>query len=72
MFNLGPLPLLDNFVKVKEILASGSTKSYLGKERAKISRLVTNDLNKSATMESIEKRIENKVSFSDITLARYF
>ena len=70
MFNLGPLPLLDNFVK--EILASGSTKSYLGKERAKISRLVTNDLNKSATMESIEKRIENKVSFSDITLARYF
>ena len=68
-FNLGPLHLLDNFVK--EILASDSTKSYLRKEQYKISRLVTNDLNKSAAMETIEKRIK-KVSFSDIILARYF
>ena len=30
------------------------------------------DLNKSAAMETIEKRIEKKVSFSDIVLARYF
>ena len=60
-FNLGPLHLLDNFVK--EILASDSTKSYLRKEQAKISRLVTNDLNKSAAMETIEKRIEKKSCF---------
>ena len=60
-FNLGPLHLLDNFVK--EILASDSTKSYLRKERAKISRLVTNDLNKSAAMETIEKRIEKSLVF---------
>ena len=44
-FNLGPLHLLDNFVK--EILASDYTKSYLRKDQYKISRLVTNDLNKS-------------------------
>ena len=37
-FNLGPLHLLDNFVK--EILASDSTKSYLRKEQYKISRLL--------------------------------
>ena len=60
MFNLWPLLLLDDFVK--EILASGSTKSYLGKERAKISRLITNDL-KSAAMDAIDKRIENKSLF---------
>ena len=60
-FNLGPLHLLDNFVK--EILASDSTKSYLRKEQTKISRLVTNDLNKSAAMETIEKRIEKKSRF---------
>ena len=33
-FNLGPLHLLDNFVK--EIRASDSTKSYLRKEQAKL------------------------------------
>ena len=33
------------------------------KEEAKISRLVTNDLNKSAAMETIEKRIEKKSCF---------
>ena len=62
-FSLGPLHLLDNFVK--EILASDSTKSYLRKEQAKISRLVTNDLNKSAAMETIKKRIEKKVLFPE-------
>ena len=61
LFNLGPLHLLDNFVK--EILASDSTKSYLRKEQYKISRIVTNDLNKSAAMETIEKRIEKKSRF---------
>jgi hypothetical protein len=60
-FNLGPLHLLDNFVK--EILASDSTKSYLKKEQAKIRRLVTTDLNKSTAMETIEKRIEKKSRF---------
>ena len=60
-FNLGPLHLLDNFVK--EILASDSTKSYLRKEQAKISRLVTNDLNKSAAMETIEKKSHFPTSF---------
>ena len=60
-FNLGPLHLLDNFVK--EILASDSTKSYLRKEQYKISRLVTNDLNKRAAMETIEKRIEKSLVF---------
>ena len=60
-FNLGPLHLLDNFVK--EILASDYTKSYLRKEQYKISRLVTNDLNKSAAMETIKKRIEKKYLF---------
>ena len=57
-FNLGPLHLLDNFVK--EILASDSSQSYLRKEQAKKRRLVTNDLNKSAAMRTIEKRIEKK------------
>ena len=61
MFNLGTLHLLDNFDK--EILASDSTKSYLRTEQAKISRLVTNDLNKSAAMETIEKRIEKSLVF---------
>ena len=37
MVNLGPLDLLNNFVK--EILASEASKSYLNKEHAKISRL---------------------------------
>ena len=60
-FNIGPLHLLDNFVK--EILASDSTKSYLRKEQYKISRLVTNDLNKRGAMETIEKRTEKKSCF---------
>ena len=60
-FNLEPLHLLDNFVK--EILASDSSQSYLRKEQAKKRRLVTNDLNKSAAMETIEKRIEKKSRF---------
>ena len=60
-FNLGPLHLLDKFVK--EILASDSSQSYLRKEQAKKRRLVTNDLNESATMETIEKRIEIKSRF---------
>jgi len=57
-FNLGPLHLLDNFVKESE-----SSQSYLRKEQAKKRRLVTNDLNKSAAMETIEKRIEKKSCF---------
>ena len=56
-FNLRPLNLLNNFVK-KKTLASDSTKSYLRKEQAETSRVVTNDLNKSAGMETIEKRIK--------------
>ena len=60
-FNLGPLRLLDNFVK--EILASDSSQSYLRKEQAKKRRLVTNDLNKSAAMETIEKRIKKSLIF---------
>ena len=32
-------------------------------EQVKISRLVTNDLNKNAAMETIEKRIEKKSCF---------
>ena len=63
-FNLGPLHLLDNFVK--EILASDSNQSYLRKEQAKTMRLVTNDLNKSAAMETIEKRIEKKSRFTTL------
>ena len=57
-FNLRPLNLLNNFVKKKKTLASDSTKSYLRKEQAETSRVVTNDLNKSAGMETIEKRIK--------------
>ena len=60
-FNLGPLHLLDNFVK--EILASDSSQSYLRKEQAKKRRLVTNDLNKSAAMGTIEKRIKKSRVF---------
>ena len=63
-FNLGPLHLLNNFVK--GILASGSTKSCLRKEQAKISRLVTNDLSKSAAKETIEKKIEKRSSFQTL------
>ena len=61
-FNLGPLHLLNNFVQ-KKTLASDSTKSYLRKEQAKTSRHVTNDLNKSAAIETIEKRIEKEYHF---------
>ena len=39
------------------------SQSYLRKEQAKTRRLVTNDLNKSAAMETIEKRIEKKSRF---------
>ena len=53
-FNLGPLHFLDNFVK--EILASDSSQFHLRKEQAKTRTLVTNDLNKSAAMEAIEKK----------------
>ena len=60
-FNLGTLHLLDNFVK--EIVASDSSQSYLRKEQAKKRRLVTNDLNKSAAMGTIEKRNEKKSRF---------
>ena len=44
----------------------------LRKEQAKKRRLVTNDLNKSAAMETIEKKDWKKVSISDIVLERYF
>ena len=60
-FNLGPLYLLDNFVK--EILTSDSSQSYLRKEQAKTRRLVTNDLKMNVDMETIEKRIEKKSRF---------
>ena len=63
-FNLGPLHILNNFVK--EILASDSAKSCVRKEQAKISRLVTNDLNKSAAKEIIEKRIEKMSCFQTL------
>ena len=52
---------LDNFIK--EILASDSTKPYLRKEQAKISRLVTNDLHKSVAMETIEKILKESLIF---------
>ena len=60
-FNLGPLHPLNNFVK--EILDSDCSQSYFRKEQAKKRRLVTNDLNKSAAMETIEKKIEKKSRF---------
>ena len=60
-FNLGLLHLLDNFVK--EILASDSTKSYFRKEKDNISRLFTNDLNKSAAMETIKKGLKKSLVF---------
>ena len=61
-FNLGPLHLLDTFVK--EILASNHSQAHLRKEQAKTRRLVTNDLNKSAAMETSEKkRIEEILNF---------
>ena len=63
-FNLGPLHLLNNFVK--EILASDSSQSYLRKEQGKTRRLVTIDLNKSAAVETIKKKIEKKVSFTTL------
>ena len=51
-FNLGPLHLLNNFVK--EILASDSSQSYLRKVQAMTMKLVTNDLSKSTAMETIK------------------
>ena len=60
-FNQVPLHFLDYFFI--EIPASDSSQSYLRKEQAKTRRLVTNDLNKSAAMETIEKRIEKKSLF---------
>ena len=53
-------PELD--VKRNLILASDSSRSYLNKEQAETMRLVTNDLKKSAAMETIEIRIEEKNS----------
>ena len=50
-------------VKRNLILASDSSRSYLSKEQAETMRLVTNDLKKSAAMETIEKRIEKKSHF---------
>ena len=47
-FNLGPLHLLDNFIK--EILASDCSQSYLRKKQPKTSRLVNNDFNKRAAI----------------------
>ena len=49
---------LDNFVE--EIIAPHSNKSYFRNEHAKVSRLATNDLNKSASTETIKKRILKK------------
>ena len=46
-FNLGPMHLLNSLVD--EILAFDDTKTYLRKE-AKISRVVSNDLNKSSAL----------------------
>ena len=60
-FNLGPLHLLDNFVK--EILASDSSQSYLRKEQAKKRRLVTNDLNKSLLWKPLKKGLKKSLVF---------
>ena len=46
-FNLGPFHLLDGLIE--DILSFDSKKSYIRKQ-AKISRVVTNDLNKSAAI----------------------
>ena len=42
---------------------SDSSKSYLRKEQIKKKRLVTNDLNKSAAMETIEKGLKKNIFF---------
>ena len=60
-FNVGPLHLLDNFVK--EILASDSSQSYLRKEQAKKRRLVTNDLNKSLLWKPLKKGLKKSLVF---------
>ena len=65
MSNLG---LLDNFVK--EILASDSSQFYLRKEQVKTRRLVTNDLNKSAAMVTIEQKDRKKALFSVIVFGK--
>ena len=62
-FNLGPIHLLDGFID--EILAYDSTKNYLRKE-AKISRVVSNNLNKSAAISTYEKNEENKSRFPNL------
>ena len=70
-FNQVPLHFLDYFFI--EIPASDSSQSYLRKEQAKTRRLVTNDLNKSAAMETIEKKDwKKKILFSNIFMTRYF
>ena len=50
-FNLGPIHLLDDFVD--EILSSDTGKTYLRKE-TKLGRVISKDLNKSASITSFE------------------
>ena len=60
-FNLGPLHLLDNFVK--QILASESSQSYLRKEQAKTRRLVTNDYSRVLLWKLLKKKSRFPKSF---------
>ena len=48
------------------------SQSYLRKEQAKTKRLVTNDLNKSATMETIEKSLVFQHHFGKILLSKVY
>ena len=60
-FNLGPIHLLDDFVD--EILSSDTGKTYLRKE-TKLGRVISKDLNKSASITSFEKSSGDKSRFS--------
>ena len=59
-FNLGPLHLLNGLID--EVLALGTTKSYL-RQAIYIGKTVTKDLKKSATIGSFQKKNETKSRF---------
>ena len=64
--NLGPLHLLESLVD--EILSNDFNKSYLRKD-ARISQIVSKDINKSTAIATFQKNNEKEISISYVFLA---
>ena len=59
-FDLGPIHLLDGLID--EIMRTDSSKSYIRKKN-KLSRVVSKNVNKSAAIQTFEKKSEEKSRF---------